>query len=163
MATTCQHPGHKHPEHRRRQAAPDPAAIEDAVARLRARGLRRTRLLDAVLCCLAASPRPLTIGEITTALDGAGDPASVYRMIERLVQAAVVRRLGLQERALYYQMILPGHHCAWLICQHCGAIGEIDAGCPVAELEHHLAAQSGYSDLQHELTFYGTCPECRKT
>ena len=158
----CHHPEHQHPEHPVRPPDDPAAVVAEVLARLRPLGLRRTRLLESVLAHLARHARPTTIGELGAALSGTCDPATLYRMIERLVQAGVVRRLGLHDRALYYELGLPGHHRDYLICTGCGAIGEIGARCPVGELETRLAASTGYADLRHELVFYGLCPECRK-
>lgn len=157
----CHHPEHHHPEHPVRPVDDPRAVVEEVLARLRPLGLRRTKLLEAVLDRLARGARPTTIGDLGAALSGPCDPATLYRMIERLVQAGVVRRLGLHDRALYYELVSPGRHRDYLICTGCGAIGEIGARCPVSELEAHLAASTGYADLRHELVFYGLCPECR--
>lgn len=157
----CQHPHHHHPEHSE-QAAPDPAAVvKDCIERVRALGMRRTRLLEDVLLDLAGRSQPVTIGRLGEAIGGVCDPATLYRMIERLVEAGVIRRIGLHERALYYELVLPGRHRDYLICTACGAIGDINAACPVDALESELARRTGYTGLHHELVFFGVCPECR--
>ena len=139
-----------------------PALVADAVARVRSLGMRRTRLLEDVLRELAGKTRPVTIGGLGEAIGGVCDTATLYRMVERLVAAGVLRKIGLHERALYYELAVPGQHRDYLICTGCGAIGDINASCPVDELEQELARRTGYAGLRHELVFYGLCPECRK-
>lgn len=159
---SCQHPHHHHPEHQEAPAANPAEVVAQCIQRVLARGMRRTRLLKDVLMNLALRNRPVTIAMLAESLGEVCDPASLYRMVERLVEAGVLRRIGLQERAMYYELALPGQHRDYLICQGCGAIGDINAACPVDVLEAELARRTGYSGLHHELVFYGLCPECRK-
>jgi Fe2+ or Zn2+ uptake regulation protein len=157
----CQNPHHQHPEHAD-APCPDPAArVEQAVAILRHHGMRRTRILNLVLHDLARRTRPATIAEVGESLGETVDPATLYRMMERLLHAGVVRRLGLHERAHHYELLTPGQHKDYLICTRCGAIGEINEACPVHDLQDILAKRTGYTELQHDLVFYGVCPECR--
>lgn len=160
----CQHPHHQHPEHQRSQTIPDAAqSVAEAIAQLRALGLRRTRLLEDVLGDLARRDGPVTIGQLNEALGSVCDPATLYRMVERLVDAGILRKIGLHERALFYEMIIPGRHRDYLICSACGAIGDIHAACPLDALESELAQRTHYTNLHHELVFYGICPECQAT
>jgi Fe2+ or Zn2+ uptake regulation protein len=159
---TCQHPHHHHPEHTARTPVDPRAIVQEAISRVRAHGMRRTRLLEEVLADLAPRTRPVTIGQLAEAVGGGSDPASLYRMVERLADAGVLRKIGLHERALYYELAVPGQHRDYLICTRCGAIGDINAACPVDVLERELAERTGYTGLHHELVFYGVCPECRK-
>lgn len=159
---TCLHPHHHHPEHAGRQQR-DPAAIIAAgVAKVRALGMRRTRLLEDVLAGFAGVGHPVTIGHLAERIGGNNDPATLYRMAERLVAAGLLRKIGLQERALYYELVLPGQHRDYLICTRCGAIGDINQACPVDAMEQELSRRTGYTGLHHELVFYGVCPECAK-
>ena len=68
---------------------------------------------------------------------------------------------GLHGRALYYELAWPGRHHDYLICSACGAIGDINAACPVDALEQELARKTGYQGMHHELVFFGVCPECQ--
>jgi len=88
------------------------------------------------------------------------DPATVYRLLIRLEQKGLVRRIGLHERAAHYVMAYPGEHGDYLVCRKCGEVERLDIECPVEELEHSIAKKSGYVGLFHELEFYGTCPTC---
>lgn len=157
----CQHPHHHHPEHGDSSTQDAAEVVKTCIERVRALGMRRTRLLEDVLGELAGHGKPVTIARLGEAIGDVCDPATLYRMVERLVEAGVLRRIGLHERALYYELILPGRHRDYLICTSCGAIGDINAACPVDALEQELSSRTGYTGLHHELVFFGTCPECQ--
>ena len=157
----CGHPGHRHPEHG--DAAEDDvgAVVAEAIKTMRAQGMRRTRLVEELVRMLAGAPGPLTITAISEGLHGHWDLATLYRTVDRLVQAGVVRRIGLQDRAMYHDLTLSGRHRDYLLCTGCGAIGDVATKCPVAELEAAIVQRTGYAMLRHDLLFYGRCPECQ--
>lgn len=158
---SCQHPGHHHPEHGHRPVGDVEAVVREKIVLVRSLGMRRTHLLESVLRELAGRDRPVTIGQIEDSLQGMCDTATLYRMVERLVEAGILRRIGFHERARYYELVVPGRHHDYLICTGCGAIGDIHLACPVDALEQELAKRTGYSGLQHDLLFFGLCPECQ--
>ncbi len=88
------------------------------------------------------------------------DKATVFRLLQRLADKGILRRLGLHERAAYFALLIPGQHKDYLICTECGSIEHISAPCPVHELEKEIQFTSGYKNLYHELEFFGTCPKC---
>lgn len=137
--------------------------LADACAeRLRTRGLRRTRALDLLIREMAARDKPVTIGELTRtpSLREQCDPATVYRLLMKLEEHGMVRRMGLRERAMYFILIRPGHHRDYLVCTGCGSIEEVDRNCPVRSLERKLEKASGFRHIYHELEFFGVCPAC---
>jgi len=139
--------------------------VLEAVERARASGLRRTKALGDVLSILIHACQPLTLADISEHEDlGSGaDKATVYRLLMKLEQRALIRRLGLHDRAAYYTMILPGEHSDYLICNDCGQIEKLDIQCPVEALEKQIAKSSGFKKLYHELEFFGQCPDCAKS
>ena len=158
----CQHPDHHHPEHGNRPREDVESVVRGKVDLVRSLGMRRTHLLESVLRDLAGRERPVTIAQLEASLGDACDTATLYRMVERLVEAGILRRIGLHERARYYELVLPGRHHDYLICTECGAIGDIDLACPVGSIERELADRTGYTGLQHDLVFFGRCPECQR-
>jgi len=153
-----QHCHHSHPE----SPLNAKAIVEDCIHRIRALGMRRTRALECVLGELANENLPLTIGDLAQkpSLHQQCDPATIYRLVERLQQVGILRKLGLHERAMFYEINLPGHHRDYLICHLCGSISDINEKCPVEQLEQELIKKTGYSNIQHDLVFYGECPDC---
>ena len=138
-------------------------ALSNAVAeRLRSRGLRRTRALDLLIREMASREKPVTIADLTAAesLREQCDPATIYRLLMKLEEHGMVRRLGLHDRAAYFILVVPGRHHDYLVCTGCGKIEAIKAPCPVHELEEEIREKTGYRGLYHELEFFGTCPKC---
>ncbi len=136
--------------------------LEWAIAVCRERGLRRTRAMEELLLALIAADRPRTLAELCglESLSEQCDKATVYRLLGRLQEKGVIRRLGLHERAAYYAFAYPGEHLDYLVCTDCGKIEALDLECPVETLEKEVMNRTGFSGLYHELEFFGSCPQC---
>ncbi len=139
-----------------------PTNLDNIIDRCRAEGLRRTKALEELLTTLLESSRPMTLGELAESprLINQCDKATVFRLLQRLADKGIARRLGLHERAAYFALLIPGQHRDYLICTSCGSIEPVNAPCPVHELEKEIQFTTGYKNLYHELEFFGTCPEC---
>lgn len=140
----------------------DPSILDNLILRCKESGLRKTRALNALLETLLEQDRPMTLSELATSdqLSNLCDQATVFRLLQRLLDKGIVRRLGLHERAAYFTLLITGRHQDFLICTECGDIRAIHAPCPVHELEKEIQASTGFKGLYHELEFFGTCPEC---
>lgn len=105
---------------------------------------------------------PMSLGDLgdAEALDGLCDQATLYRLLNRLKEKGLVRRLGLHDRAAWYVFKYPGEHHDFLICNECGSIETLDMSCPVEALEADVAKKSGFTGIYHELEFFGRCPAC---
>lgn len=136
--------------------------IKQVVARCREVGLRRTKALEELITTLLEANRPMTLSELASSerLTDQCDKATVYRLLQRLCEHGIIRRLGLHERAAFFTLLQPGKHSDYLICIGCGKIESIKAPCPVHELEDEIREKTGYRGLYHELEFFGTCPRC---
>jgi Fur family ferric uptake transcriptional regulator len=136
--------------------------IQETIERCRSAGLRRTKALEELLTTLLESARPMTLAELAASprLADQCDKATVFRLLQRLIEHGLVRRLGLHARAAYFTLLLPDRHSDYLICTGCGTIEAISAPCPVHELEEQIRRKTGYRNLYHELEFFGLCPHC---
>lgn len=136
--------------------------IKETIDRCRTVGLRRTKALEELLATLLENSRPMTLAELAASPRMAEqcDKATVFRLLQRLTDHGMVRRLGLHERAAYFTLLQPGHHSDYLICTGCGKIESIKAPCPVHALEEEIREKTGYRGLYHELEFFGVCPAC---
>lgn len=136
--------------------------LNSIITHCRAEGLRRTKALEELLSTLLESDRPMTLAELAESprLANQCDKATVFRLLQRLAEKGILRRLGLHERAAYFALLLPNQHRDYLICTECGSIEPINAPCPVHELEKEIQFTTGYKNLYHELEFFGTCPKC---
>lgn len=125
-------------------------------------GLRRTKALESLIQTLLTKDSPMTLAELSEHPDLTQicDRATVFRLLQRLTEKGIIRRLGLHERAAYFTLLIPGRHQDFLICTTCGDIQPIKSACPVHALEKEIATKTGYANLYHELEFFGTCPQC---
>jgi len=135
---------------------------EDILKQCKENGLRRTKALEVLLETLLVENAPMTLAELSehSNLADMCDRATVFRLLQRLTDKGIIRRLGLHERAAYFSLLIPGRHQDFLICTSCGDIAPIKAPCPVHELEKEIAHSTGFADLYHKLEFYGICPQC---
>ncbi|MCB1207371.1 MAG: transcriptional repressor [Verrucomicrobiae bacterium] len=138
-------------------------AIDELITVCSASGLRRTAALEACLRVLATAEQPMTLQQIASdpAFGVSCDPATIYRLITRLEERRIVRRIGFHSRAAHY-CLREGSHQDYLICRDCGSVEVLDIACPVEHLEKQIAEESGFSDLEHELEFFGRCLACQK-
>jgi len=136
--------------------------LDTLIQQCREHGLRRTKSLSALLETLLEAESPLTLADLTNSpkLNSSCDKVTVYRLLQRLADRGIVRRLGLHERSAYFVLLLPDTHNDYLICTECNHIEPIKNACPVHALEKELAAKTGYQKLYHELEFFGVCPAC---
>ncbi len=136
--------------------------LQDSLDRCRNAGLRRTKALEEILRVLIQAPGPMTLTSLGAALGSQCDKATVYRLLIRLEEHAVIRRLGFHDRSAHYTMRYADRHDDYLICTGCGSVESLDIHCPVEVLEREISSNSGYTKLYHELQFYGVCPECAR-
>ncbi len=132
------------------------------ISTCRENGLRATKSLRAILDLLCENDAPLSIqqcAEQSTEL-AAADTVTLYRLFERLEGVGIVRRIGLHERAAHYVLADALRHRHFVCCTRCGKVEPLDHHCTIGHLEEHVAEDSGYTNLYHELVFYGVCPAC---
>lgn len=137
--------------------------VETLLKECSAAGLRRTAALEACLRVLAAAEQPMTLQQIAASAEfGVScDPATIYRLVNRLEERRIVRRIGFHSRAAHY-CLRESNHQDYLICRDCGTVEILDLACPVEHLEKQIAEESGFSDLEHELEFFGRCANCQR-
>lgn len=151
---------HSHHPHASAASPTLPALL----AACRAAGLRRTQLLRHVLRVLVERQQPVNTRQLlnTRGIAGACNPATLYRLLQRLEEKGLVRRIGLHERAAHYT--LPhDHHHDYVVCGTCGEVEVLAMKCPVEQLERQIGRRTGFKKIYHELLFYGVCPQCDAT
>ena len=82
---------------------------------------------------------------------------TVYRGLEVLHQAGLIRKLDLGEGQKHYDCGLDKHY--HVRCIRCGRIGDI-APDPIPDLDRAVDGQ-GFRILAHQLTFEGLCSTCQ--
>ena len=136
--------------------------LDEVVERCRASGLRKTKALEEVIHLMLDRGEPLTQADIVSSpeLSKVCDQATVYRLLMRLEEKGLVRRLGLHDRAAHFVLNFPGEHGDYLICEGCGRIETLRQACPVEALEKEIAKETGFHGIYHELVFFGHCTTC---
>ena len=105
---------------------------------------------------------------MAAALRAAGTPigtATLYRQLEKLEQAGLVRRYTLNDVAgtCYEYLPLDGH-CddhLHLKCEQCGTL--VHLNCHQADgFQAHIKSEHGFSVNHTKTVLYGTCASCTK-
>ena len=129
--------------------------LDWAVETCRERGLRRTNAMREVLRELIAAKEPRTLADLCESekLRDTCDRVTVFRLLGRLVEKRVIRRLGFHERAAYYVFSYPDECNDFLVCTDCGKIEPLNIKCPVESLEKEVMASSGFQAYTMSLNF----------
>ena len=126
-------------------------------------GLRPTRQRRAILQAVAAEPRPVSAQDLHAHLRSAGESAglaTVYRTLQALADAGVLRTFQTPTGEVAYKVCEPGHH-HHLICTRCGRVEEIPS-CEVEDWAAAVAKRRGFSVSSHQADIYGVCARCAK-
>jgi Fur family ferric uptake transcriptional regulator len=143
--------------------SPAPATLDAAMATIRARGLRASSARRLVLAALFAAGKPVSAEQIASGLDGrvtASDLGSVYRNLETLEQAGLVRHLHAAHGPGLYA-IARDEDEGFLACERCG---EVRAGNPraVAVIRGAVRKAFGYDASFLSFPIVGVCSDCAR-
>lgn len=136
-----------------------------AAAQFAARGACLTPFREAVLLEIACSAQPLGAYEIAARLGSALGktvaPNSVYRVLEVLMDCAVVRRI---ESRQAYCLADPaaGAGSVLLMCEGCGAVEAIEASA-IAEAVDLQTRAAHFRPLRKVMEVTGICQVCDET
>ena len=137
--------------------------VVDAVALLRASGLRVTDARRLLLEALFAVKRPVGAEEIAGGLEGAlrsSDLASVYRNLETLEQVGLVRHVHFGHAAGLYELTRGQRH-EYALCERC----EKTSAVPANELDEARALIERVLGIEPGFTHFpivGLCRSCRR-
>ncbi len=122
---------------------------------------RRTTQRDTIVEVITQSPGPITVEQIhelaKKTIPSLGI-ATVYRTIKLLLENGTIQTVVLPDGLSRYESAALGHHHHFR-CRACGNVFDLDI-CPV-KLPKDMTLPGGYTVDDHELTFYGTCPNCQ--
>jgi Fur family transcriptional regulator, zinc uptake regulator len=157
------HAAHAFPEpnHDHAQCAADAIAHAEVVCR--DRGQRFTPIRRHVLEALLASHRPLGAYDVIEQLAKRGAPPApitVYRALDFLIEQGLVHRIVSRNAFL---ACAHNHDeratVAFLICELCGAVGEI-AAASLAQPLIDSASDGGFTPKLTVVEITGTCAHC---
>jgi Fur family zinc uptake transcriptional regulator len=149
------------PDHDHKRCSSDAMAVAEAVCL--ERGQRLTAIRRKVLDELLASHKPLGAYEIIDRLADRGTrpaPITAYRALEFLRENGLVHRIESRNAFIACVHDHPaGELVVFLICEHCGAVGEASS----VELAASLAATAGAAGFVPRspvIEITGVCSHC---
>jgi len=136
--------------------------VQEATTLLQTAGLRITQPRIALLAVLSCAKHPLRAQEIAKKLPtGSADTATVYRSMNALVDAGIVRRIDLDTQAKFFELDRGDDH-HHLVCVVCHKIEDVHT-CEVDSITKHVLKSSAFSSINHHhLEFFGTCNTCAR-
>jgi len=126
------------------------------------KGVRKTRARDALLEVLLTSG-PVTWRGLSESspLKELCNPSTVFRLLVRLEEIGLIRRITVREKPPFFTLALPGEqHNDYVVCTECATIQGLHIMCPGSRLEKQLEEELGFRGLHHEFAFYGVCKDC---
>lgn len=126
-------------------------------------GVKTTKALSLLVDEMLLHERPFTISELNElpTLEML-NPTTLYRLITKMEQVGLVRRIGLHTRAAHYLLNLPGVQSHYIVCISCGDVCQIHPPKPSESVETIIAQQTGWWGVRQQLEFFGTCPQCSR-
>jgi Fur family zinc uptake transcriptional regulator len=151
------------PDHDHARCSNDAMAMAEAVCL--ERGQRLTAIRRRVLDELLASHKPLGAYEIIDRLAKQGTrpaPITAYRALEFLRENGLVHRIESRNAFIACVHDHPaGEPVVFLICDHCGAVGEASSADLVASLTS-AARAAGFTPKSPVIEITGECNHCRE-
>ncbi|HBU27784.1 TPA: hypothetical protein DEB00_01560 [Candidatus Uhrbacteria bacterium] len=134
--------------------------IQEATILLQEHSLRVTQPRLALLLVLFRAQRPLRAQEVADKLPkGRADTATVYRSMNALVDAGIVRRIDLDAHAKFFELDRGDDH-HHLVCTLCQKIEDVHA-CEIDTITKQVLNGSTFSQINHHhLEFFGVCLAC---
>lgn len=126
------------------------------------KGVRKTRARDALLeCMLESGPATWRSLSESDQLKDICNPSTVFRLLIKLEEIGLIRRITLRDKAPFFKLGIPGEqHNDYVVCTECATIQDLHILCPGSRLEKQLEEELGFRELHHEFAFYGVCKEC---
>jgi Fur family transcriptional regulator, zinc uptake regulator len=160
---TLAKPAFPEPDHDHGRCTAD--ALTHAERVCERRGQKFTPMRRQVLEALLSTHKPLGAYEVIDELAKSMSrpaPITIYRALEFLIESGLVHRI---ESRNAYLACAHDHDTstavAFLICDRCGAVGEIPA-LPVAQSLKAAARASGFFPKMSVVEISGTCAHCQK-
>ncbi|MBS45180.1 MAG: transcriptional repressor [Nocardioides sp.] len=143
-------------------AHPDHPGDQDWRETLRARGLRLTPQRELVLAAVRElrHATPDQVHAHVRARSEAVNLSTVYRTLEVLEDAGLIKHAHLSDRAPTYHAVDDDHEHFHLVCRRCKKVTSVATGA-LAPLNETLRDRYGFVPDAAHLTVFGTCEgEC---
>jgi Fur family ferric uptake transcriptional regulator len=123
---------------------------------------RNTRQRTAVGELLGRTSEFRTANQIHDDLRHAGEDiglTTVYRTLQLMVEAQQLDAIRTDDGETAYRRCSTGHH-HHLVCRTCGRTVEVE-GPAIERWTDQVAADHGFTDVQHQLEIFGVCGSCK--
>ena len=130
---------------------------------LKTKWLRFTPERLAILREIMASDGHFEADDIFVRLRGKkirASQTSVYRTLNLLVEAGIVRKNPCDQMEARYETIFGAKHHDHLICIRCGRMIEFQDG-SIEKLQQKLASKHNFTVVGHRLVVSGYCDKCK--
>jgi Fe2+ or Zn2+ uptake regulation protein len=137
-------------------------AVDELLAKLRAKGYRSSRLKRRILEYLTQSQLPMTIPDIMNQLEKEEIPfnkSSLYRETDKLLEENIIIEIDLLDGIKRYEINNEVHH-HHALCVTCGAVICVDIPNDLEQVEKQLEQKEGFTVNGHVLEFFGVCRRC---
>jgi Fur family ferric uptake transcriptional regulator len=119
-------------------------------------GLKITTARKLVVASLQMVSKPVTAEELQKIVGQEVDPATTYRVLQKLVEKGVVYQTDFRDRKAYYEY--QGKHHHHVVCTKCGTKEETDICIDTKKVSKNL---KNFARLNsHILEFFGVCNKC---
>jgi Fe2+ or Zn2+ uptake regulation protein len=126
--------------------------------------MRMTSARKAILEFLSEQRKPVNLDSISQ-IEGVRDQCdatTIYRTLMIFQDAGLVRCVGMLRGTSHFALNVPGDVSHFLICEHCGAVEELELSPSVlADLER-LAKEHGFAPSGHCMDLHGICRDCEE-
>lgn len=85
---------------------------------------------------------------------------TIYRTLPILVEAGLIREVGLGERHGHYEHMLSQEHHDHLVCLKCNKVTKFSNG-TIEQIQDKVCKEIGFRAQKHNLTIFGICKKCR--
>lgn len=122
---------------------------------------RTTRQRTAILAALGRQDDFRSAQQIHEQMRADGDPvglATVYRNLQTLAESGQIDVLVSDDGESIYRQCAEEAHHHHLVCRECGRTIEFLAP-EMEEWTRRVAAEHGFTDVQHTMEIFGLCPE----
>jgi Fur family ferric uptake transcriptional regulator len=136
------------------------AKTEEALAE---QGYRRSAARRVLLDLLGAGDCCVTAPELYAAAAATGRPvgiASVYRVLDLLVEKGFAEKLDLGDAHAHYERVERAGHHHHLVCTGCGRVVAFTDDRLESEIRR-VERKTGFDVEHHEVLLRGACAHCR--
>ena len=128
--------------------------------RLRKLSLTKERRQTSVMVCRMKNH--FTVDELFVSMHQAGtktSKATLYRTIQLLLEARILREVALGGRETRYELAESGYYHGHMICQHCGKVIEFKTT-SLEKALHKASLSQEFLMLTAQATISGICTQC---